>query len=71
MQLRGLNTTAASSAAVGSSGGVPVVAAPAAPAAAPSSCASWVALCTPLAGSGALADAVHLGTGSVDAEYAT
>ncbi|CAE6804601.1 hypothetical protein R69619_05362 [Paraburkholderia nemoris] len=59
---------AASSAAVGSSGAVPVAAAPAAEL---SSCTLCVAACAPLAGSGASATVINLGTASVDAEYAT
>ncbi|WP_434107147.1 hypothetical protein [Paraburkholderia caffeinilytica] len=52
VQSRGLNTRAASSAAVGSSGAVPVATAPAAEL---SSCASCVTLCALLAGNAASA----------------
>ncbi|CAE6833230.1 hypothetical protein R69888_06649 [Paraburkholderia haematera] len=59
---------AASSAAVGSSGAVPVAVAPVAE---PSSCPICVALCTPLAGIGASASTIDLGMTAVDSEYAT
>ncbi|WP_147393995.1 hypothetical protein [Paraburkholderia sp. BL23I1N1] len=73
VQSRGLNTKAASSAAVGSSGAVPAVTVPVAtvPAAEPSSWPIRVALCAPLAGIGASASTIDLGITAVDSEYAT